>query len=535
MGVGKPCGASNIHASYVCRVSLPSAVNDALNKASHQVGILELVNAAKHAGGRGAHKKAVEIGQQMRKENPGGNLKAGEQGREFKRRLREAGLIPAKGVPKSEKAADALDKNITPKGEGVGRSLPTSLKEQLAALAAKDPQLENPKTPSVAKPDPLWGKFETKDLEGQLRFFQNRPTGPKRDLQIPRIEGELARRGVRKNVTDSIGDDLSRIMRGSAPRNLEIASAGDEGGVRARVKGERKSGSASGNTQWAKEEAANFDKNFKSAKHQGGTYDWNETTKPGTKKIGEGSFGTVLMTKGPPPVAVKRGEVSEKEAAIIDKVGKADLGPRLIAGDIEKGGRTSYGVKMSNGRIAMSVVPGKQLMDMSSTRKIGNTTAGDAYWAARASLHRLGVAHNDMHPGNLLIDKTGKGRWVDMGLAHDNPRAALAEALGVMQRPPRSKNVGKGDWQGRNWGNETGLERTTFRSNAPVNLKLMKTNNSTLVQPFLRSKGLNDDEIGEVMTLGIRAKPTQYATGGFAKLSDADALQAINLLYTGVK
>jgi hypothetical protein len=140
-----------------------------------------------------------------------------------------------------------------------------------------------------------------------------------------------------------------------------------------------------------------------------------------------------------------------------------------------------------------------------------------------------------MHPGNLLIDKTGKGRWVDMGLAQDSPRAALAEALGVMQRPPGSRVVGKGDWQGRNWGDQTGLERTTFRSNAPVNLKLMKTNNLTLVQPFLRSKGLNDDEIGEVMTLGIRAKPTQYDTGGFAKLSYADALQAIKLLYTGVK
>jgi serine/threonine protein kinase len=190
---------------------------------------------------------------------------------------------------------------------------------------------------------------------------------------------------------------------------------------------------------------------------------------------------------------------------------------------------------MSNGRIAMSVVPGKQLMDMSSTRKIGNTTAGDAYWAARASLHRLGVAHNDMHPGNLLIDKTGKGRWVDMGLAQDSPRAALAEALGVMRRPPKSEEVGRGDWQGRNWGGETGLDNFTIRSNAPVNLRTMQSNHETKVLPFLRSKGLDNDEIGEVMTLGIRAKPSQYTTGGFAKLSDADALQAINLLYTGVK
>jgi hypothetical protein len=464
------------------------------------VGILELVNAAKHAGGRGAHKKAVEIGQQMRKENPGRNLKAGEQGREFKRRLREAGLIPAKGVPKSEKAADALDKNITPKGEGVGRSLPTSLKEQLAALAAKDPQLENPKTPSVAKPDPLWGKFETKDLEEQLRFFQNRPTGPKRDLQIQRIGEELERRGA-------------KAVEKKMPSK------------------------ATGNTVYAKQDAVDFDKNFKPAKHQGGTYDWNETTKPGTKKIGEGSFGTVLMTKGPPPVAVKRGEVSKEEAAIIDKVGKANIGPRLIAGDLAAGGSMRYGVRMGQGRIAMSVVPGKELMGMRSNVKVGNTTAGDAYWAARADLHRLGIAHNDTHPDNLLIDETGKGRWVDMGLAHDNPRAALAEALGVMRKPPGSVGVGRGDWQSASWEINTGLSRDlTAANNAPRNLRTMMRNNIETVRPFLRSKGLSDDEIGTVMTYGIRQDPSSYnTTPGFNKLSDADALQAINLLYTDVK
>jgi len=518
MGIGKPCGASNIHASYYCRVSLPSSINAALNKASHEVGIHELVVAAKKAGGRGAGPKVEAIRAQMRKENPGGNLKAGEQGREFKRRLREAGLIPAKGVPKSEKAADVLDKNITPKGEGVGRSLPTSLKEQLAALAAKDPQLENPKTPSEKLPN---AREDLMSLRRAKVMQHMNATGSERDRLSKEID----------NIDNKLDNDLKAKKAAATAKPARAPGTSTPPKLATKIP----TGSASSDTSWAKQDAADFDKNFKSAKHQGGTYDWNETTKPGTKKIGEGSFGTVLMTKGPPPVAVKRGEVSEKEAAIIDKVGKADLGPRLIAGDIEKGGRTSYGVKMSNGRIAMSVVPGKQLMDMSSTRKIGNTTAGDAYWAARASLHRLGVAHNDMHPGNLLIDKTGKGRWVDMGLAQDSPRAALAEALGVMRRPPMSEQVGRGDWQGRNWGGETGLDNFTIRSNAPVNLRLMDSNNSTLVRPFLRSKGLTDDEIAEIHTVGIRQTPDRYTKGAFAKLSDADALQAINLLYTGVK
>jgi serine/threonine protein kinase len=180
----------------------------------------------------------------------------------------------------------------------------------------------------------------------------------------------------------------------------------------------------------------------------------------------------------------------------------------------------------------MSVVPGKELMDMRSDTKIGNTTAGDAYWAARANLHRMGIAHNDMHPGNLLIDETGKGRWVDMGLANDSPGAALAEALGVLRRPRGSVGVGRGDWQGQGYGPETGNRVGFVAPTAPENLRKMKSNHETKVLPFLRSKGLTDDEIGTVMTYGIRQDPSSYTTtSGFNKLNDSDALQAINLLY----
>jgi hypothetical protein len=63
----------------------------------------------------------------------------------------------------------------------------------------------------------------------------------------------------------------------------------------------------------------------------------------------------------------------------------------------------------------------------------------------------------------------------------------------------------------------------------------MQSNHETKVLPFLRSKGLTDDEIGTVMTNGIRRPPTEYTTmKGFNKLNDDDALQAINLLYDGI-
>jgi hypothetical protein len=449
-----------------------------------QVGILELVNAAKHAGGPGAHKKAVEIGQQMRQEMGGqGNLKRGEQGKEFKNRLEAAGLLPKK----PEKPG------VSPEKKAEASAPPSNLKKELAVLAAKDPQVENPKAPSVAKPDSQFGAMATGRLENQLAFMK---IAGQKDL-ADRMEKEIEKRkAVEKKIPST----------------------------------------ASSNTVYAKQEAADFDKSFKPDKHQGGTYDWNETSKSGTKKIGEGGFGAVLLTKGPPPIAVKRGRVSTTEAEIIDKVGKADLGPRLIAGETAKGGRTEYGVLLKEGRIALSVVPGKELMGMKSDTKVGNTTAGDAYWKARADLHRLGIAHNDSHPGNLLIDKDGKGRWVDMGLAHDHPGAALAEALGVLRKPSRAIGVGQGDWQGSGWERQTGMSNTgAIGPWTPKNLQRMQENHNTKVLPFLQSKGLTTDEIGTVMTYGIRQDPSSYTTtSGFNKLNDSDALQAINLLYDGI-
>ena len=188
----------------------------------------------------------------------------------------------------------------------------------------------------------------------------------------------------------------------------------------------------------------------------------------------------------------------------------------------------------------MSVVSGTPLIEMSGYSQVGNTTAANAYWRARADLHRLGIAHNDAHPGNLLIDDKGKGRWVDMGLAHDSPHAALAEALGVLERPRGAVGVGvagmRGDWQGRGWAQNTGNSDGKIQLTAPDNLKLMQTNHDTKVLPFLRSKGLTDDEIGIVMTHGIRQPPSSYITKpGFNKLTDNDALKAIDLLYDGVK
>lgn len=52
-------------------------------------------------------------------------------------------------------------------------------------------------------------------------------------------------------------------------------------------------------------------------------------------------------------------------------------------------------------------------------------------WKARAAMHMAGLSHNDMHGGNIYWDPdTENISLLDMGLAQDNPMAALMEAFG---------------------------------------------------------------------------------------------------------
>ena len=57
----------------------------------------------------------------------------------------------------------------------------------------------------------------------------------------------------------------------------------------------------------------------------------------------------------------------------------------------------------------------------------------ESYVSARKKMHLKGIAHNDAHEGNFMYDfKSKKGTLIDFGLAQDNPKAALKEAIGMV-------------------------------------------------------------------------------------------------------
>jgi hypothetical protein len=270
--------------------------------------------------------------------------------------------------------------------------------------------------------------------------------------------------------------------------------------------------------------------------------------------LGQGSYGTAILSPDGKTV-VKRGDIATTEAGILDKVGKSDLGPRLLAADIDGEPYVQMsGVEMKNGRIAMGVVPGKEMgrdADINTRYGPNKISAPDVYWKAMAGLHRLGIAHNDAHIDNILVDDKGKGRWVDLGAAQASPKAALAEAMGIFSPLKGGDSItvpagatGRGNWQTANW-NGTGVEAMRaaksaggevwekFKSEHPVASRVWDNQISAVSE--LKKMGLDVNDINSIIAHGIRSTPESYGkSDGFSILTDTQAQKILNILYEGV-
>ena len=299
--------------------------------------------------------------------------------------------------------------------------------------------------------------------------------------------------------------------------------------------------------------AYGFDKNFdsKGARKEGdSSYNgWGDSYNPATRKLGQGTFGTVVLN--PDGTVVKRGIISDVEAAAIKKAGEAGVGPKLISAEIgpKNGVKTSAPVQMHDGRIAMSKVEGEPAEKV-LRQTFNGVTAADAFWKARAALHKTGIAHNDMHSDNVLVDKNGKGTVVDLGFAQISPKAALSEALGAFKAPSAGTAIPgigkqKGDWQVRQWAGSAGFRLVDAENqglNSKAGAKLLKdapylhriySQNLPKVFDEMKKMGYSDDEIKTVAITGIKNKLDAYEKGPWSKMSDADALKLTNILYEG--
>ncbi len=492
-GRGKPCGASHISAIKTCRVSLGPEVNRALAAASGQIGAATLKEAVKKYAGAGGVNRLREIRKEIR-EKEGGNIVKGPKADELKRRLQEEGLLPT-GKPKSLDAGQLFQKQVQEKAP----SVPPELKEQLKQLAGKAET-------QTAKPDPKYGKLADDQLKNRLEAA--RAIGGKDWSRAQQIEKELKRRGIDPDAK-------------SDPR-------------------------PEGMGKWEMDQMKRIDADVvanTTAREGKSGYDWNDSLDKDAKVLGTGMYGTAILGKNGD--VVKRGEMGPNEAKIIQKVGDLDLGPKLVSAELD--GPGNYDSKNSRGRIAMSKVDGEPV-GYREGPEISN-----AYWNARANLHRAGVAHNDMHIDNVMIGRDGKGRFVDMGMAQDNPKAALAEAMGVFSSPIRGTVVskgrrdgstGEGDWQARRWQNVGGTGISNYEKyRKEVDLKRLEREHPNASRVYMnrgaaiirmKRMGLTDQEITDIMFHGIRSKDSSFEQGAMGKLTNDQAKEVIEVLYDGI-
>jgi predicted unusual protein kinase regulating ubiquinone biosynthesis (AarF/ABC1/UbiB family) len=128
---------------------------------------------------------------------------------------------------------------------------------------------------------------------------------------------------------------------------------------------------------------------------------------------------------------------------------------------------------------------------------------------ARKAIHMRGVAHNDMHGGNVLYDDAKKKlNVIDFGLAQISPKAALIEALG--------------GWNARDFQAASMM----YRGNGPAVQRYMQNVNA--VEAKLKARGLNTDKIP-----GIRTPMTDI-DNYFGNMTDSEAQRLVADIYDGI-
>ena len=439
----------------------------------------------------------------------GGGRKRCKKGKNCSAACIQSGMICLVEMPESAgvslgKVAGALSKRAP--------SMPSDMKRQLGALGG---------APQETKPNSLepWATNQLRD-----RLDAAKKLGRK-DME-DKIQAELDRRSNaqgNKRVSDAVDVQAKTIEKSAAPLT------------------------ASGGTRYERGNSKDFDEDLetKSLRRVGDkNYNgWEDSSKSGSKAVGEGSYGAVMRNAD--GTYVKRGAISDTEADIIRTLGERGIGPKLIAADIN--GKHDWHsedfVDIRNGRIAMSRVAGQPMGEGAGPdTRFGNKQAADIYWKALGDLHRLGIAHNDAHINNILVDDGGRGRWVDLGLAQRSPKAAFAEAYGTFS--PRAKSFGSGgNYQTPRW-NATGIkdwervktfnpgDEGRFLRQYPVFGQVVQ--NRSKVAGELRRMGFSVKEIEQIQNTPIRSNLDVFNQGPWAKMTDAQAQKLINLFYDGI-
>jgi len=140
--------------------------------------------------------------------------------------------------------------------------------------------------------------------------------------------------------------------------------------------------------------------------------------KPGSKQIGRGGFGRVYFDKGPPPAAVKYGEVEKKEYEYGKELGSVGITPRVFNFE------PSPGEGQGPAKLAMEYLEGYKTQNWWENEEWNPYESDDRPKLAKMEADILraiikmgsrGFAHFDLHDENVMINDAGDVKIIDLG------------------------------------------------------------------------------------------------------------------------
>lgn len=128
------------------------------------------------------------------------------------------------------------------------------------------------------------------------------------------------------------------------------------------------------------------------------------TSRKGVTKAGSGAFGTVYVDRSTnPPRAIKYGDIMSTEYTIGKKLGELGVSPRIYS-DLETRGKNSRGREMQ--AMSMEFIEGKTVNNL-YPKEIPDDVF-QSILNTRKKINLAGIAHNDYHDENIIIDTNGK-------------------------------------------------------------------------------------------------------------------------------
>ena len=287
--------------------------------------------------------------------------------------------------------------------------------------------------------------------------------------------------------------------------------------------------------------------------------------------LGEGAFGKVTM--GPDGDSViKEGMIGQEELAVLRKLRDNPMFPTLLKGQFTSpfkhqssmdnnpldqtgkrrpGGKGDYFNPDSAdefddrfpgafGKYAMSLAKGRDFTDVIDEMYENGEDLSDMYdkvFRARREMHRQGIVHNDMHGGNIKVDDDGNLQIIDLGLAEENPLAALFEGLGAVSGLDGQFAMGAAPGGFGNMVNDnTGVATDKrFQENlARIEERLMDSSDVDLDDEDAMYEKMQ--QLGEFMKGGIRKTKDTWPMlkEQFPMLADEkNVYELIDMLYDG--